>query len=381
MTKTAVSSRSLGVLRYVALGVGFTFIVILLLLWLAGAFHKKIGAGRGAEQASRVGRLVKADKLVPARLISMPVTEPAVGTIRAVYQASVASKLLAKVTAVNVQAGQMVKGGEVLVQLDDADLKAKLRQAEAAVSAAETALAQARVEFERVDGLYKQGNETRLEWERTETALKTRTAELEEARQEQRQAETMLSYATITSPIDGKVIDKEIEVGDTASPGQTLVTLFDPTRMQLVARVRESLTHRLAVGQDIGVHIDAIGKTCAGRISEIVPEAESASRTFSVKVTGPCPTGVYSGMFGRLLIPLDEQQVLVIPRAAVSRVGQLDLVEVALGDRPSTERKVVLEGRPVERRAVQLGRTYGDEVEVLSGLQAGEMVALQGSAQ
>ena len=150
--------------------------------------------------------------------------------------------------------------------------------------------------------------------------------------------------------------------------------------MQLVAR-RESLTHRLAVGQDIDVYVDAIGKTCTGSISEIVPEAESTSRTFSVKVTGPCPVGVYSGMFGRLLIPLDEQEVLLIPRAAVSRIGQLDLVEVALQDQSLTEREVVLKGRPVERRAVQLGRTYGDEVEVLSGLRAGELVALQGSAQ
>jgi multidrug efflux pump subunit AcrA (membrane-fusion protein) len=81
------------------------------------------------------------------------------------------------------------------------------------------------------------------------------------------------------------------------------------------------------------------------------------------------------------IFPLDEQEVLLIPRAAVSRIGQLDLVEVALQDQSLTEREVVLKGRPVERRAVQLGRTYGDEVEVLSGLRAGELVALQGSAQ
>ena len=380
MTKTAVSPRSWAVARQVALGLGFSAVVVLLLLWLAGTFHRKIGPG-GPEPASRPVRLVKVDQLVPARLASLPVTEPAVGSIRAVHQIAVASKLLAKVTAVNVQAGQTVTAGEVLVQLDDEDLRAKLRQAAASVAVAETALSQAQVEFERIDGLYKQGNETRIEWERSESALKTRTAELEEARQRQRQAETMLSYATIVSPIDGKVIDKHIEVGDTASPGQVLVTLFDPTRMQLVARVRESLTHRLAVGQDIDVYIDAIGKTCTGSISEIVPEAESTSRTFSVKVTGPCPVGVYSGMFGRLLIPLDEQEVLLIPRAAVSRIGQLDLVEVALQDQSLTEREVVLKGRPVERRAVQLGRTYGDEVEVLSGLRAGELVALQGSAQ
>jgi multidrug efflux pump subunit AcrA (membrane-fusion protein) len=136
--------------------------------------------------------------------------------------------------------------------------------------------------------------------------------------------------------------------------------------MQLVASVRESLTRRLEVGESIGVRVEALDKTCDGTISEIVPEAESASRTFSVKVTGPCPAGVYSGMFGRLLIPLDEEPVLVIPRSTVRRVGQLDVVEVA-------------DGGVLRRRAVQLGRQFGEDVEVLSGLREGEQVLLPAS--
>jgi hypothetical protein len=98
-------------------------------------------------------------------------------------------------------------------------------------------------------------------------------------------------------------------------------------------------------------------------VSEIVPEAQSASRSFQVKVTGPCPTGIYSGMFGRILIPLDEEEVLVIPREAVRHVGQLELVEVV--DRGLAA-----------RRAIRTGRTFGEDVEVLSGLREGEKVAL-----
>ena len=113
------------------------------------------------------------------------------------------------------------------------------------------------------------------------------------------------------------MIDKKVDVGDMVTPGQMLATLFDPKRMQLVASVRESLAHRLQVGQAIGVQIEDFNKQCTGTISEIVPEAESGSRAFQVKVTGPCPAGIYCGMFGRILIPLDEEQVLVIPRQAV----------------------------------------------------------------
>ena len=124
-----------------------------------------------------------------------------------------------------------------------------------------------------------------------------------------------LDWATVRAPIAGTVIDKRVDVGDMVTPGQTLLTLFDPTRMQLVASVRESLTRQLEIGQSIGVRIEGLNKQCSGTVSEIVPEAQSASRAFQVKVTGPCPTGIYTGMFGRILIPLENEQVLVIPSA------------------------------------------------------------------
>ena len=155
--------------------------------------------------------------------------------------------------------------------------------------------------------------------------------------------------------MDGTVIDKKVDVGDMVTPGQLLVTLFDPKQMQLVASVRESLTHRLQVGQSIGVRVEGLDKQCSGTVSEIVPESQSASRAFQVKVTGPCPAGIYSGMFGRILIPLDEEQVLVIPRQAVRNVGQLELVEV-------------VENGQVSRRAIRTGRTFKEEVPALAGL-------------
>jgi RND family efflux transporter MFP subunit len=193
------------------------------------------------------------------------------------------------------------------------------------------------------------------------TALKSAEADLLRAKAAVAEVEATLNWATIRSPIEGTVIDKKVDVGDMVRPGQTLVTLYDPKHMQLVASVRESLTHRLQIGQDIDVRVEGLNKQCQGTVSEIVPEAESASRSFQVKVTGPCPAGIYSGMFGRILIPLDEESVLVIPRAAVRNVGQLSLVDV------------VESGRPV-RRTIRLGQSFDNNVEVLSGLREGENV-------
>jgi RND family efflux transporter MFP subunit len=332
----------------------------LLLFWLAGKFAPKVllSAERASASENKAPGVV-----VQVRLVRRPMVETAVGTIRPVHETAIGARLLARVVEVNLKAGQVVKAGDVLVRLDDVDLLAKRRQAEAVLHAAEAARALAEADAIRSANLLKSKVVSRQEDDRAVSALKSADAELRRAKESINEIQATLEWATIRSPIRGIVIDKRVSVGDMATPGQILATLFDPLQMQLVASVRESLAHRLNVGQSIDVQIESFNKQCLGTISEIVPEAESSSRAFQVKVTGPCPEGVYSGMFGRMLIPLDEEQILVIPRLAVQSVGQLDLVDVTTQG-------------AVSRRAVRLGRTIGSDVEVLSGLREGEQVRL-----
>ena len=334
--------------------------VTLLLLWLAGKFSPKVPAA--SVEGKRTERKIEG-QVVPVRLIQVPLVESAVGTIRAVHETTIGSKLMARVTTVNLKAGQQVRAGDVLVQLDDADLRAKLEQSHAAVTAAEAASAQAISDEKRYSGLLKSNAVSRQEYEKSATAVRSTEAELRRAREIVKEVQATLDWSTVRSPMDGTVIDKKVDVGDLVRPGQMLVTLYDPKRMQLVASVRESLAQRLKVGQEIGVEIEGLDKHCSGEISEIVPEAQAASRAFQVKVTGPCPTGIYTGMFARMLIPLDKESVLVVPRNAVHHVGQLELVDFAdHGD--------------ASRRAVRTGRVFDDNVEILSGLRDGEQVVV-----
>ncbi len=345
--------------------------VVVLMLWLAGKFSPKVPASTASDQLQTSaidGRIAS------VQLVRLPLSESAVGTIRAVHETTIGSKLLARVTEVNLKAGQKVKAGDVLLRLDDADLRAKLRQAKAAVASAEAARAQAALDEDRYGQLVKSHAVSQQDYDKALTALHSTEADLQRVRETVNEVQATLDWATVRSPIDGTVIDKKVDTGDMVTPGQMLVTLFDPKRMQLVASVRESLTRNLQVGQGIGVRIDGLNKQCSGTVSEIVPESQSASRAFQVKVTGPCPAGIYSGMFGRILIPLDEEQVLVLPRQAVRKVGQLELVQV------------IGKGRALQR-AIRTGRNLGDvedasglalrdQVEVLSGLSRGEQVVL-----
>lgn len=368
MTRFAAGSRARRVLQGVLTAGAFSVVVVILMMWLAGVFHPKVEDALPLAELERAERPAGDAVTVEVSTIRLPRTESAVGTIRAVHETAVASKLLAKVVDVGVLAGQRVSEGDVLVRLDDADLSARLDQAEAAADGARADRDQARIELSRIERLYEQKAAADIELDRARSALKAAEAELERAENAVQEAETVLGYATIRSPLTGLVVDKRIDVGDTVTPGQVLLTLYDPERMQLVASVRESLAYRLKVGQPIDVGVEALGKKCQGRVSEIVPEAESASRSFLVKVTGPCPEGIYSGMFGRLHIPLDEEEVMVVPAAAVRRIGQLDVVDV-------------VEDGALRRRVVQLGQSVGEYREVLSGLRAGEKVVLSGPSE
>jgi len=358
---------------------GFAAGVVVLMLWLSGKFSPKAPAtnANAPSETSETHR-----RLAPVQLVHLPLSESAVGTICAVHETSIGSKLLARIVEVNLKADQKVHAGDVLIRLDDADLRAKLQQANATVAAAEAAYTQAAANEKRSAQLVTSRTISQQEYDNARAALQTAEANLRRDRAAVHGDQATLDYATIRSPIDGTVIDKKVDVGDMVTPGQPLVTLFDPTHMQLVASVRESLSRRLEVGQSIGVRLEGFDRQCSGTVSEKVPEAQSASRTFQVKVTGPCPPGIYKGMFGRILIPLDKEKALVIPRRAVREVGQLELVEVA-GDN-QTSRRAIRTGRALSEDEVKMfpdellqGEQY---VIVLSGLREGEQVVLPRAA-
>jgi len=342
------------------MAVAMTVVVTVMLLFLAGVFHSKVPS----DVAEGKKRSAEGLKSVAVRQLKRPRYETATGTVKPVHESAVAAKLLAKVLEINATAGQVVQKDQVLVKLDDADLQARLKQAEAGLTSAHVRSEQTKTEFGRAEQLKSKKAISQTDYDAAQAAMKSAAAELERATQAVKESQVMLEYATIRSPMSGTIIDKRVDVGDTVNPGQILLTLFDPTHMQMVASVRESLALKLKPGQLLPTRLDALDFDCEATISEVVPESDVASRSFTVKVTGPCPPGVYSGMFGRLMIPLDEEEMLVIPVAAVRKVGQLTMVDI-------------VSDNSVSRRNVRLGRTLEEDIEVLAGLVEGDLVVVE----
>ncbi len=333
--------------------------MVLLLAWLMGAFRDRVPPGPPQRRVERAPDGPR-HTVVAAEV---PRFETAIGTIRAVRETSVAARILGRVKSLAIErAGQVVQQGDVLVELESSDLQALAEQARASLRVAETRRDKLKVDLDRSETLVRQGIAAPDRLDTDRAAFTAAAAEVERAQQQVRGADSALAFATVRAPIAGIVVDKLVNLGDVVQPGQPICTIYDPTRLQLVAVVREELAGRLAIGQPVTVTIEALGKDCEGVVAEIVPAAQVQSRAFEVKVTGPCQPGIVTGMFGRLRVPLGMETQLRVPTGSVQQVGQLDFVHV------------VGAGDVVERRFVRTGRVAGGEVEVLAGLAAGEVV-------
>jgi multidrug efflux pump subunit AcrA (membrane-fusion protein) len=176
-----------------------------------------------------------------------------------------------------------------------------------------------------------------------------------------------LGYTRIEAQESGQVAKRMAEPGDMAWPGKALLLLQTRGALRLESLVREGLIHRIRVGSRMTVSVDVLDRELEGVVDEVVPFADPVTRTFLVKVSLPHAEGLYPGMFGRLLVPVGDHEIVTAPREAIVRVGQLEMVTVRVSDR-------------WERIFVKTGRAMGDRVEVLAGLDGGETLALEGSA-
>lgn len=354
-----------GFLRRAARMFAPSLAIVLLMLWVLGAFR------RGQIQPSVLPAPVEAAEnvpTVPVEAILLPATQEVTGTVRAEQVFTVSARVTANVVETRAAAGRRVSAGEVLVVLDDRDLKKRVEQAQEAVRGAEATLAQARADFERDRRLLEQQVIPAYDFEHTRTNLRLAEANLERLKRAAEEAEVTLSYAVIRSPAAGVIVDRLAEPGDLAAPGRPLLSMYEESRLWLEASVPEDLLAGFRVGQRRDVRIEAVSRTIPGRVSEIVPSADPQSRAVAVRVKLEQTAGIVPGMFGRLAIALAPEKVLAVPESAVIRAGQLTLVDVAAHGR-------------LQRRTVQLGRHIGPRLEVLSGLAEGERVAVRPAAQ
>jgi RND family efflux transporter MFP subunit len=356
----SVARKKLGMIRKIAPSVLVLAGLGLFLAWLGGAFGAQVGPGEvSADRPSAEGRAL-------AQVISSSVedTITAVGSVQPRRKADIASQIVASVMEVKVQPGEKVKPGDVLIVLDDRELVAQQAEAAAAVSAAEVEVGIRKRDYDRI--LIATNAVSNEEKDRITGAYVLSQALLKRSRQHVARIEVQLTYAQIKAASPGVVAERFADPGDLAVPGKPLLAVQDTREFELHVSVPESQALNLAVGQKLPLRIDAANLAAFGTVREVVPLAQQASRSVLAKVSLPDSASalIYAGMFGRVKLPVGYSSRLLIPQAAVKKIGQLELVEVTDAD-----------GK-LERRFVRTGRIFNGKVEVLSGLNEGEKVTM-----
>lgn len=274
-----------------------------------------------------------------------------VGTIKAVERASIAARISGQIIELPVVLGSKVQQGDLLVKISAGEISAKVLQAKAQLS-------QARRNLEREKKLQKQGAST----EETVKSLVdiTRIAEAAFA-----EAQTMLDYTIIRAPFSGTVTQKIANIGDLASPGMVLLKIENGEDLQVVAQVPEGLLLSVERGDSLSVAIPAAKLILIGEVAEVAPAADPMSRTAPVKINIASGPDLRVGQFARITLEGSDESTLMLDSSAVLQRGQMEQVFV------------VEEGSNLATlRLVKTGAIYDDEIEILSGLDPGELVVI-----
>jgi multidrug efflux pump subunit AcrA (membrane-fusion protein) len=329
----------------------------------------------------------------------------AVGTVRAKTTTTLSSKVIGSVISMRVREGDRVRAGQLLAEIDSRDARVQtdkaqaglreaqtsvdeveknIRAAESAKVAAEANRNLAAATFKRYQALLERKSVSQQEFDEVQARYKVAEAEVEraermlqsmqarrnqvtaridQAKADVAGAQVYAGYSRITAPINGIVTMKQADVGTLAAPGAPLLTIEDSNSFRLEAAVEESRIRDVRLNQPVTVLIDALGgEELSGRVVEIVPSTDPASRSYTVRIELPARPLLRSGLFGRARFTAGERKVMTIPQKAIVQRGQLTGV-------------YVIDSSGIARlRLITIGKAAGERIEVLSGLSDGDRV-------
>jgi membrane fusion protein, multidrug efflux system len=362
-----------------------------IVLIAAGLFA--VGCGAGTDKMPQKVEVVQGLRVQKIQLQSVADELEAPGTVVALSTAQIAARTMGTVLRVEVREGDIVKQGQVLAQLDDRELSARRSAAQAAsqgstagVARATKAVAMAQAQadvmqktYDRYTYLKEQKSVSPQEFdeiaakqqaaqaglEQAKAGLRQAEAGASQAESESRAAQDIASYARVAAPFNGRVIRRSVEPGSLVSPGMLLFVVEDTSRYQLEATLPAGVLRTVKKNAAARVQLDSLGaKSLAGKVAEVEAGADPTSHTLKARLDLPKEAGAQSGMFGRAFFSRGAKQSLVVPNEALVARGQLRGLYVVDGT------------GLMHWRVVTLGESIGNQVEVLSGLNDGEVVVV-----
>lgn len=289
------------------------------------------------------------------------------GKIEAENSANLSTRMMGYVTKIHVQVGQKVGAGQLLVSINNTELLAKKAQVDASILQATAGYNNAKKDYDRFVNLFKQQSASQKELDDMTARYEMAKAGLEGAKQMRNEVMAQFSYSNITAPFSGVVTNTFVKEGDMANPGMPLVSVEGASRLQVTAMVSENDITSIKKGMAVKVLVKTSNVTLTGKVSEVSLSAMNTGGQYLVKVNlDKTDASVLSGMFVNVQFPIEkpaktnQTNMVLVPESALVKQGQLTGI-YTIGN-----------GNVAILRWLRIGKTFGNQVEVLSGLTANE---------
>ncbi|MBX7054228.1 MAG: efflux RND transporter periplasmic adaptor subunit [Pyrinomonadaceae bacterium] len=378
-----------------------------LIMALAAVALVASGCGRSDEPSKQAGPTGEVRHVSIAKITRSSIEDyyESTGTVRAKTETQVSANMMGRIVSFPVSEGDTVSKGQLLVEIDDRESQAQFQKAQAAMREAQAGLVEidrsveaataavqtaeanrnlAQITFDRYKELFERRSATAQEFDEAQSRLKMARSELDRAkagvqviiskkrqlnaRIDQAKAEiastrVFQGYSRIASPVSGVVVKKFAEAGATAGPGAPLLSIEDNSQYRLEVGIDESRGKLVRIGNRVSVRIDAVSEgEFLGSVAEVMPTADAASRTYTVKIDIPANPILKSGLFGVAKFPVAQKDAITVPVSAIVERGQLSGVYIVAADGTA------------QFRIVTIGKTSEGKAEVLSGVAEGDEV-------
>jgi len=323
-----------------------------------------------SEKPAELSRTTKEWTLPVITLSETPLANEytVIGSVISDQRIDISSKIIGYIKTLTVREGDLVKRGQLLLNLDDVGIENAILQAQAGVDSASALTKDLSSDVQRFNKLFKEGSISEVKLRKTRLQYSTAQEGLASAKAALATAQSQRQYSHIESPADGIISARYKQAGDLASPGVPLLTLESRDQLLFETYVAESQLSHIDVGDAVRLAIDNAPEDLTGTVAQIVHAGDPISRTYKIKIKLPNVIDLHSGMFGRAHFKVGEALNLTIPRSAIIEKGGLDGVYV------------LDENNRIHFRWVRPKRQWPDRVEIAAGLKAGERIVVTATA-
>ncbi|MFT4222895.1 efflux RND transporter periplasmic adaptor subunit [Dysgonomonas sp.] len=290
------------------------------------------------------------------------------GEVTAKQTANISTRMMGYVNKIYVKPGDKVSAGQLVVSISSDDILAKKAQVQAMITEAEAAAKNAQRDYDRFKTLRGQNSVSDKELENVALQNTSMNAKVQMARQQMNEVNAMLSYMNIRAPFSGVVTQKMMDEGSMANPGMPILTIEQNGELQVTASIPENYIQYVKVGDVAKIGLKSLGTTIEGKVSELSPSAFRTGGQYSMKlaIDTKDKENIRPGMYVNILIPNKTGENIT------SKI-MLDKNSIIYRDQ-LTGVYVVDDQNQANLRWIRLGKTIGNQVEVLSGLSQNDRI-------